>query len=314
MVFVIPDVMKKLMRLEMLGAKLGFSKWRLPAMCVALTFFIAIPVAAEEGKLESTWRSWTGEALNCLHCNGWYVEFGVTRFVPNVDSTELTFVEDSTAPIVGTVLPAGPFAGSAVDLAASNIATINLGYMFTEHFGIESILGIPALKFDFIPEGTLTTDPLVKVAIPPVADVQVGPFTSKIGEVKALPITLKGVYYPFPTSRVRPYAGLGLSYTITYDEKITNPGLWTNPNDPSTAPTLETSDELGYVFNAGIDIDVSPKWYVVFDVSYVKLSFDNTISDTIVDGGIVGVLPGSDSTIEVDADPWVYTVGLGRVF
>ena len=56
------------------------------------------------------------------------------------------------------------------------------------------------------------------------------------------------------------------------------------------------------------------KWFLGLDVMRVDLDFDNCITNVVTDGGVVGNVQASDARVKVEADPYVYTLSLGRVF
>ncbi|MDY6957452.1 MAG: OmpW family outer membrane protein [Pseudomonadota bacterium] len=260
-------------------------------------------------------QSWLDQpALSPLEKGSFYAKFGVSRFDPSSSSGPLTFEEDTRVPILGTVLPAGPVAGSGIAVAPDEIATITLGYLLTSHLSIETALGLPTLKFDNVGRGSLEDAPLVRIRIPRLTNVQVGPLDGKLADVTAAPLNAKLIYHFRPDRRVRPYLGAGATYTITYNERLVDPSLWTRRTDPATAPDLEVSDEWGSILQAGVDIDLTDKWFLGIDVMRVDLDFDNRITNVVTDGGVVGEVRGSDAKVKVEADPYIYTLSLGRVF
>lgn len=285
------------------------SLWQRLGRHGALAVLLCAPLSTHA---EEHWL--TQPALNPLEAGKVYAKFGVSRFDPDSSSGPLTFDRDTDVPILGTVLPAGPVAGSRIGVSPDEIATITLGYMLTPHFAIETALGLPTLKFDNTGQGSLEEKPLVRVRIPRLSNVQVGPLNGKIADVTAAPLNLKFIYQPFPDHRVRPYIGAGATYTITYNERLVDPSLWTNRTDPDTAPDLKVSDSWGSILQAGIDVDLTKKWFLGLDVMRVDLDFDNRISNVVTDGGVVGNVPASDARVKVEADPYIYTLSLGRVF
>lgn len=303
------------------------------ATCMTLSFFMCVsPVGAEPGKswLQQGWdgvsgagaraaqavasggravyRGLTAPALAPRQGGEIYARFGVTHIQQNVDSGPLIF-EESTSVAGITVVNEGPMPGSEVDVSDEQLASIQLGYMFTPHIGIETILGLPAIKFDYEPAGSLRTDSLDALGL-------VGPFQQKLGTAKALPIITTLTYQPFPANRVRPYLGVGAAYVYTYDEELTNRQLWTDENNPDTAPDFEVSDEWGAVGQLGLEVDITPKWFFNADVKYIDLEVRGNVRNAVIDSGIplIGEVEASDSYVDVELDPLVYTIAVGRVF
>ncbi|WP_419896301.1 OmpW/AlkL family protein [Roseomonas sp. USHLN139] len=104
-----------------------------------------------------------------------------------------------------------------------------------------------------------------------------------LGRVWALPPTLTLQYHPLPQSRVSPYVGAGINYTLFYNE-----GGGRTP--PVTKVDVENS--WGWALNMGVDYEVSPSWGINFDVKKLFLR-----PDVSVNGGAIGA--------RADLDPWI---------
>ncbi len=92
-----------------------------------------------------------------------------------------------------------------------------------------------------------------------------------------------------PEMMVSPYAGVGVNYTVFYNE------------DSGDADEISYSDEFGFALQGGIDYFFSERWGVNADVKKVFLSTD------------VSVVSGTATVpAKVDIDPWIF--GIGVVF
>lgn len=118
-------------------------------------------------------------------------------------------------------------------------------------------------------------------------DWTVGP--TSLGSVWLLPPTLTLQYHPMPEGSFRPYFGAGVNYTIFY-----------NVDEPA-GMTVDYEDSFGVALQAGADFAINEDWFFNADVKKLFLS-----TDVSVNGGAV--------TADVDLDPWIFGVGIGRKF
>lgn len=113
----------------------------------------------------------------------------------------------------------------------------------------------------------------------------------KVGETKHLPPTVTMQYHFLPQNTVRPYVGLGLNYTFFFDEGTTG---------ALTGTKLSLKDSWGLAAQAGVDIDITPDWFVNLDVHYIDID-----TKAKVNGASLG-------TVEID--PWVVGINIGTRF
>jgi outer membrane protein len=111
--------------------------------------------------------------------------------------------------------------------------------------------------------------------------------SGKIGEVDHLPPTLS-VMYHFSDSNVRPYVGAGINYTTFMDEKAT-----------AVISSLKLDASWGLAVQAGVDVDINDDWF--FNASARYIDIDTTARTNL-------------GNIDVDIDPWVFSLGIGRYF
>lgn len=110
-----------------------------------------------------------------------------------------------------------------------------------------------------------------------------GSGTIDLGRVWALPPTVTLQYHPFPTSRVSPYLGAGLNYTVFYGE---------GGGRSAGITRVDVENSWGYALNVGVDYEIAPNWLANVDVKYIAMS-----PDVRVNGGAVRG--------EADLNPWV---------
>jgi outer membrane protein len=114
-----------------------------------------------------------------------------------------------------------------------------------------------------------------------------------VAETDHLPPTLSVQYHFQPKSNVRPYAGIGVNYTTFFSESITGTGT------SAGLTSLSLDDSFGLALQGGIDFDIANNWYVNLVLRYI--SIETTAKTNVGD-------------IDVDINPWVYTLGVGTKF
>jgi len=150
--------------------------------------------------------------------------------------------------------------------------SLTLGKMITSNLAVE-LLGAWPFSHDINGDGTIAA-------------------LGKIAETKQLPPVLSLQYHFAPKAKVRPYVGVGVNYTIFFDEKTTGALA-------GTAIDLDSS--VGPAAQVGLDVEIAKNWFVSADVRYIGIKTTATL------GGGLG-------TVDVDINPLVYTVAVGSRF
>ncbi|MDX1491702.1 MAG: OmpW family protein [Pseudohongiellaceae bacterium] len=167
-------------------------------------------------------------------------------------------------------------AGSGVSVDNDTIPELDITYMLSNNLGLELILGTS--QHDVHGKGTLA-------GLGHVIDADV------------LPPTLTLQYHFQPESSFRPYAGLGVNYTLFYDEKVKG-GL----DAPNAKVSMDAS--WGLAAQLGVDIDVGEDWFLNFDVKYIQMDTTAKFRNSTV----------GSAAVDVDIDPWVFGIGFGKTF
>ena len=110
-----------------------------------------------------------------------------------------------------------------------------------------------------------------------------------VHETWVLPPVVTLQYRPAPEARVSPYVGAGINYMLFFEGKDQN-GF-----------TVDLEDGFGYALQAGADVALTGPWTLNVDVK--KVWFD---TEATVNGGAL--------TSDVNLDPLVVSVGIGRKF
>lgn len=167
--------------------------------------------------------------------------------------------------------------GSGVDVDDAYTLELDFTYMLSSRLGLELILATSEHDVD----GSGSIDGLGKIA-----------------ETRTLPPTLTLQYHFLPQSPVRPYAGVGINYTLFFDDDAED-----SLNQALGDTSVDLDDSFGPALQAGLDVDLNDDWFLNFDLKYIGIDTDATLwSD------------GVRRSVDVDIDPFVVGIGIGRTF
>ena len=122
--------------------------------------------------------------------------------------------------------------------------------------------------------------------------------TTLLADTKQLPPTLSALYYFDTGSDFKPYVGVGINYTIFFDNSFTG----TYSDDGFSDLKLDNS--FGYAVQVGADYDLGDNWSVNASARYIDISTDAKFK----------VDPSTQGFASVDVNPMVYSVMLGYTF
>ncbi len=122
--------------------------------------------------------------------------------------------------------------------------------------------------------------------------------TTVLADTKHLPPTLSALYYFDTGTALKPYVGLGINYTIFFDNSFTNTYSDAGFSD------LELDNSFGYSVQVGADYEIDKNWSVNVSARYIDISTDASFA--------VGGAPIGSSS--VDVNPMVYSVMFGYTF
>jgi outer membrane protein len=111
----------------------------------------------------------------------------------------------------------------------------------------------------------------------------------KVADTWVLPPVIALQYHFMPKSRFSPYVGIGPNFMLYYGGKNYN-GLQTH-----------VSDSVGFATQFGADYAIAGPWAANLDVKKVFVE-----SDAKINGGAL--------VSNVNLDPWVISIGVGRRF
>lgn len=196
----------------------------------------------------------------------WMISGGATRIAPNTDS--------------GTLSPPAP-PNTRVDIGADTRPTLALGYMLTDNIALEVPVGL-GFKHDIHGAGSIAG-------------------VGRIGTTRVLPISVFAQYrFLEPTSRIRPYVMLGLTYAYFFDEQGSATLSALNPANPPGGTQLDIASRWGIAPGLGVTAMITDRWFV--DLQYAR-SFLKTTTTL-----------SSGQRIDTKLNPDVWKIGVGVLF
>ena len=113
-----------------------------------------------------------------------------------------------------------------------------------------------------------------------------------VASTKHLPPTVT-LQWHFPTgTALQPYVGAGINYTIFFDE---------DTEGALSSVDIELDDSWGLAAEAGVDYQLDNDWLISGQIWYLDIDTEAKIS-----GGI--------GKYDVEIDPWVYMLSVGKKF
>jgi len=175
--------------------------------------------------------------------------------------------------------------GGQIDVNNNFIPELDFTYFFTENLAAELILGTSRHTV-----GTLGSD-LTAVDKGSNANVD-------LGSVWLLPPTLMVQYHYPVTNNFKPYVGVGVNYTIFYNEKS------------GAAKDISYDNKFGWGYQFGFDIDITDKFFINVDFKKLFLKTDVTVDATNLNP------TGEQLNIpaKVKIDPMLIGFGVGMRF
>lgn len=171
----------------------------------------------------------------------------------------------------------GPLDGTGVTVDNDTRPSFTIGYMLTDNLALELIGALP-FKHDIGGKGLGIDD---------------------IGSTKHLPPTLSLQYHFNVTPAFKPYVGAGLNYTIFFEEKLSGA-----VRDDLGFTKMELDNSLGWALQLGADVELGGGWLLNADVRYIDIGTEATLKAP----------DGSRAKVDVDIDPWVFTLAAGKRF
>ena len=194
----------------------------------------------------------------------WSVKLGENLITPKVSSGDLS----------------GPgLSGSKLDVNSAYAPVVSAGYMITDNFSTELVLGL-AYRHDVIGKGSIDG-------------------VGKIGDVQQLPPTWFAQYrFLEPKSAFRPYVGIGLTYAYFRDARA-SPTLVAllGPTDVKVDSKFCVTPQIGATYA------LNERWFL--DSSLTKTFLKTRLTLTSTD---------ATRTIDTRLDPIAFSLSVGYKF
>ena len=171
------------------------------------------------------------------------------------------------------------------DVRVDNDVTFGftIGYMLTDNFSVE-LLGVTPADHDLNAAGSIGA-------------------LGNIGSTDVFPPTLSLQYHFQNSSRFKPYVGIGVNYTHFLNEN-TSDSLETALGGPTD---LDIDDSIGLAGHVGVDFAINDSWFANATVWYIDIEAEAELSTQTVLGTV-------ERDVDIDIDPWVVFIGIGRTF
>lgn len=180
-------------------------------------------------------------------------------------------------------LDGAKISGTKATLDSDTQLGLAFAYMLTDHIGLELLAATP-FKHTVGVKG-----------------LGAG-LDGKLADIKQLPPTLSLQYYPMdPASKFQPYAGVGINYTLFFDEDLSS------NRKAQGFSNMKLQDSIGIAGQLGMDYMITDNLLFNAAVWYVDIDTKATIDGP----SALGV---GKTKVDVDVDPWVYMVGIGYKF
>lgn len=191
---------------------------------------------------------------------------GLTQIKPDVRSGDLT---------------APSLAGTQADIEANTQPTAGITWFWTENISFDLPLAA-GFKHDIVGDGAISG-------------------VGKIGEVKALPITLLAQYrFGAGNAALRPYAGLGATYAKFYKARSTAALTALTGGTPANPTTLSMESKLALTGELGLAWRWDRQWGLDASVTKTALKTRAKLS--------------TGQTLDAKVDPWSFSFGVSYQF
>ncbi|MFQ5644400.1 MAG: OmpW family protein [Thiogranum sp.] len=171
------------------------------------------------------------------------------------------------------------FPGAKADVDDTDSLGLTFSYLFTDNIGVGILAAYP-FKTDIEGDGTISS-------------------VDKVGDTKFLPPTVTLQYHFDTGSDFHPYVGAGLNYTFFWDENTSDA--------PFNGSDLDLDDSWGFAAEAGLDYTFQNDYLVSAQIWYISI-------ETEADSSGAAGNPALAGKADVDIDPWVFMLGVGKKF
>jgi outer membrane protein len=227
--------------------------------------------------------------------------------------------QDSSSPLTTDVTPQpintplrlpDSFTSQGTGLSTNGADTVGLtfSHFLTDHIALTTVAGVPP-TFQLTGQGTIKPPgPAGALGSQNIGDPSVNPIVKSVRQWS--PAALLQYYFGEPTSKFRPFVGIGVSYNFFTDIQL-NPNFVTSTQNNlgsvlaagagkpgTTQVSAKASPSWQPVFNAGAEYNLTNHWGIVASVTYIPLSTTSSVIVKAADGTQLAV-----SKADLKADP-----------
>lgn len=171
------------------------------------------------------------------------------------------------------------FPGAKAEVDDTDSLGLTFSYLFTDNIGVGVLAAYP-FETDIEGDGTISA-------------------VEKVGDTKFLPPTVTLQYHFNTGSNFHPYIGAGINYTYFWDEDTSDA--------PFNGSDLDLDNSWGFAGEAGLDYTFKNDYLVSAQVWYIDI-------ETTADSSGAAGDPALAGKADVDIDPWVFMLGIGKKF
>ena len=171
------------------------------------------------------------------------------------------------------------FPGAKAEVDDTDSLGLTFSYLFTDNIGVGVLAAYP-FETDIEGDGTISA-------------------VEKVGDTKFLPPTVTLQYHFNTGSNFHPYIGAGINYTYFWDEDTSDA--------PFNGSDLDLDNSWGFAGEAGLDYTFKNDYLVSAQVWYIDI-------ETTADSSGAAGNPALAGKADVDIDPWVFMLGIGKKF
>lgn len=182
-------------------------------------------------------------------------------------------------------------ADSGVDVDNDTQLGLTALYMLDSSWGIELLAATP-FSHDAKGEGSFLN----------------GANIGSVADTKQLPPTLSAIYYFDSQSTFKPYVGLGLNYTVFFEEEGGS-----DLEKVTGDLDVDLDNSWGLAAQVGFDVDLGNNLLLNASVRYIDIDTEATL--VVQDSNnALNLAQGTRITTDISIDPIVYSVMIGYKF
>ncbi len=209
--------------------------------------------------------------------------------------------------------------GTGLSTNNANTAGLVITHFFTDHIALSSVAGVPPV-FKVYGHGTIQPPgPAGALGSQNLGDPSSNPIIKSVRQWS--PAAILQYYFGQPTSKFRPFVGLGVSYNWFSDVQL-NPNFVTSTQNNlgsvlaagagkpgTTQVSAKASSSWQPVFNAGAEYNITDHWGLLASITYIPLKTTSSVIVKAADGTELAV-----SRATLKADPIISFLAISYKF